>query len=59
MLGDEIRNENLTRLKGIKLYKVILFGSFVYGSPDIARFAGQLQEELDGLGSYFPETNSK
>jgi hypothetical protein len=31
---------------------------FTVESPDIARFAGQLQEELDGLGSYFPEINS-
>ena len=32
---------------------------FTVESPDIARFAGQLQDELDGLGSYFPGTNSK
>ena len=31
---------------------------FTVESPDIARFAGQLQKELDGLGSYFPEINS-
>jgi hypothetical protein len=32
---------------------------FFVESHDIARFADQLQEELDGLGSYFPATNSK
>jgi hypothetical protein len=32
---------------------------FFVESYDIARFADQLQEELDGLGSYFPATNSK
>ncbi|MEA3416715.1 MAG: hypothetical protein U9R02_11280 [Thermodesulfobacteriota bacterium] len=32
---------------------------FFVESNDIARFADQLQEELDGLGSYFPATNSK
>jgi len=32
---------------------------FTAESPDIVRFAGQLQEELDGLGSYFPEIDSK
>jgi len=32
---------------------------FFVGSHDIARFADKLQEELDGLGSYFPATNSK
>ena len=30
---------------------------FFVESHDIARFADQLQEELDGLGSYFPVTN--
>jgi len=30
---------------------------FFVESHDIALFADQLQEELDGLGSYFPETN--
>ncbi len=30
---------------------------FFVESHDIARFADQLQEELDGLGSYFLETN--
>jgi len=32
---------------------------FFVESNDIARFADKLQEELDGLGSYFPATNSK
>ena len=32
---------------------------FFVESHDIARFADQLQEELEGLGSYFPATNSK
>ena len=32
---------------------------FFVESHDIARFADQLQEELDGLGSYFPATNCK
>jgi len=32
---------------------------FFVESHDIARFADQLKEELDGLGSYFPATNSK
>ena len=32
---------------------------FIVEGPDIARFAEQLQEELHGLGSYFPATNSK
>lgn len=32
---------------------------FFVESHDIARFADQLQEELDVLGSYFPGTNSK
>ena len=32
---------------------------FFVESHDIARFADQLQEELDGLGSYFPAINSK
>jgi len=32
---------------------------FTVESPHIERFAGQLQEELNGLGSYYPETNSK
>jgi len=32
---------------------------FFVESNDIARFANKLQEELDGLGSYFPATNSK
>ncbi len=32
---------------------------FFVGSHGIARFADKLQEELDGLGSYFPATNSK
>jgi len=31
---------------------------FTVEGPDITRFAGQLQEELDELGSYFPEINS-
>ena len=31
---------------------------FTVKGPDIARFAGQLQKELDGLGSYFPETKT-
>jgi hypothetical protein len=30
---------------------------FFVESHDIARFADQLQEELNGLGSYFPVTN--
>lgn len=34
MLGDDIKKEILTRLKGIKLYKIILFGSFAYGTPE-------------------------
>ncbi|MEA3414827.1 MAG: hypothetical protein U9R02_01505 [Thermodesulfobacteriota bacterium] len=32
---------------------------FFVESHDIVRFADQLQEELDELGSYFPEANSK
>ncbi len=34
MLKEEIKKEILARLKEIKLYKVILFGSFAYGRPE-------------------------
>ena len=34
MLRDEIKKEILARLKNINVYKVILFGSCAYGTPD-------------------------
>jgi predicted nucleotidyltransferase len=34
MLKDEVKEQIVTRLKtGVSLYKVILFGSFAWGSP--------------------------